>query len=724
MRFLVLLLLAALHADVAPAAGTKSWELSQYADFLAGTFRDVALDRDGSLRVAPSLDEVFASDQAVVWSMALDSDRTVYFGTGHQGAVFRVPAGGSGELLWKAPEIEIFALAVGPDGHLYAGSSPNGKVYKVSSDGEASEFFDPGEQYIWSLAFDRKGRLVVGTGGAGKIYRVKPDGTGESWFESGQRHVMSLTVDSEGRLLAGTDPNGVLYRLQDDGEPFALYDSDLPEVRSVAVDADGGIYFAAMGGGMDRLLQAIPAQQAGIQVQAASSAAQAGVQVATPQVASSVTYSQPQVVYGGERAALMRLVDGQAVEKIWSSTQENILGLVMDPNFPSKVLVATDQEGRIYRTGPDRQLSLLSQTGKAQMTVLLRSADGVFVGSAHGGALYRLNPQPAPTGVYETAPRDTGGVSQWGRLSWRGTSGGDGSAIEINTRSGNTYRPDESWSGWSEGLPDSSGSLVTSPPARFLQWRAILAGDARLDSVRLHYLPQNSAPVVRSVNVVPETAEADPSSGSKSSDTTSSYSITVSASGSSSGPQSTGNRSNATAPIRKLAIVWGAEDPDGDELRAEVSFRGEGESEWKTIKKDLPGPRFSIESDTLADGRYEFRVRVDDGKANPEDRALRAERVSRPVLVDQTPPLVRPLQAGESGELRFSAEDLVSEIRAAEFAVDAGAWKPVLSDDGILDGPREEFTLRLQDLEPGEHLVVLRVRDTAGNTALAKSLVR
>ena len=66
----------------------------------------------------------------------------------------------------------------------------------------------------------------------------------------------------------------------------------------------------------------------------------------------------------------------------------------------------------------------------------------------------------------------------------------------------------------------------------------------------------------------------------------------------------------------------------------------------------------------------------------------------------------------------------MSEIRAAEFAVDAGAWKPVLSDDGILDGPREEFTLRLQELEPGEHLVVLRVRDTAGNTALAKSLVR
>lgn len=723
IRLFAILLAAAASAAVAPGAGTRSWELARYGDFLAGTFKDVALDREGTLRVAPSLDEVYASDQAVVWSIARATDGTVYYGTGHQGAVFRVSPDGTGELLWKAPEIEVFALAVGSDGHVYAGSSPNGKVYKVSGDGEASEFFDPGEQYIWSLAFDAKGRLVVGTGGAGKIYRVSEDGNGEVWVESGQRHVMSLALDSEGRVLAGTDPNGILFRLREDGESFALFDSDLPEVRSVAADAGGAIYFAAMGGGMDRLLQAIPGLQAGMQAQVVASAAQAGVQVATPQVASSVTYGQPQVVYSGERAALMRVVDGQAVEKLWSSSEENILGLVVDGNSPSRVLFATDREGRIYQTGADRDLTLLSQTGQAQMTVLLRSAEGVLVGSAHGGALYRLSPGPAASGVYETAPRDTGGVSRWGRLSWRGTAGED-AAIEISTRSGNSYRPDTSWSEWSEPLSDSAGSAVSSPPARFLQWRATLRGDARLDAVLVHYLPQNSAPVVNSVNVVPEAAKADSSSGSKASNTTNSYSITVSASGSSSPPQATSGQSGASATVRKLAIVWGAEDPDGDELRAEVSFRGEGEREWKTIKKDLPGPRFSIESDTLADGRYEFRVKVDDGKANSAGRALSAERISRPVLVDQTPPAVQTLPSTESGDLRFAAVDLVSEIRAAEFAVDAGAWKPVLSDDGILDGLREEFTLRLGELEPGEHLVVLRVRDRAGNAALAKSLVR
>lgn len=718
MRRYAILLAVALPA-VTSAAGTRSWELSSYGDFLGGTFKTMALDREGSLHVAPALDTMHESDQAVVWSLASADDGTAYFGTGHQGAVFRVSPDGEGEVLWKAPEIEVFAVALGPDGQLYAGTSPNGKVYKIAEDGEGAEFFDPGQKYIWSLLFDNEGRLIVGTGDGGKIYRVAPDGEGEVWFESGQRHVISLSLGAGGSVLAGTDPEGILYRLRD-GEGFALYDSDLPEVRSIVIASDGALYFAAMGGGMDRLLQAIPGQQAAVQVQA--SAAQAGVQVATSQVASTVTYAQPQVVYAGERSALMRLVEGQAVEKIWSSNEENILGLTAATGGSPGVLFATDREGRVYRIGSDRKLSLLSQTGKAQMTSMLRTSKAVLVGSAHGGALFRLSSKPAAEGVYETAPHNTNGVSQWGRLTWRGEVP-DGSSIEIRTRSGNTYRPDESWSGWSETLADRNGSQVPSPPARFLQWRATLKGEARLDSVRVHYLPQNSAPVVQSLNIVPEAPKASGAAGSGSSNP-SSYSITVSASGSSTAPQPSAGKASAPATTQKLAVVWGAEDPDGDELRAELSFRGEGETEWKKIRDDLPGPRFSIESDSLADGRYQFRVKVDDGKSNPADRMLSAERVSKPVLVDQTPPLVRALPPAAEGELRFEAEDAVSEIRTAEYAVDAGKWRPVLSDDGILDSQKERFTLRPAGLEPGEHLVVLRVRDRAGNTALAKSLIR
>ena len=319
MRWFTLLVGVLLHTGPATPSGTRSWELSRYGDFLAGAFDNVALDREGSMRVAPAVEVLYESDQAVVWSLARAADGTVYVGTGHQGAVFRVPPQGRGAMLWKAPEIEVFALAVGSDGQLYAGTSPSGKVYRVSADGNAQAFFDPGEKYIWSMLFDPQGHLIVGTGDTGKIYRVTPEGQGELWLESGQRHVMSMALDGDGRILAGTDPEGILYRVEDGGKAFALYDSDLPEVSSVAVGSDGAVYFGAMGGGMDRIVQAIPMpQQAAVAAQAAATV-QAGVQVRVPQVASTVRYNQPQVVYAGDKAALFRLRDGEAVAKLWSS---------------------------------------------------------------------------------------------------------------------------------------------------------------------------------------------------------------------------------------------------------------------------------------------------------------------------------------------------------------------------------------------------------------------
>ncbi len=668
--------------------------------------------------MAPPLSVVHESDQAVVWSVVRAGDGTVYFGTGHQGAVFRVPPEGEAAQFWKSPEIEVFALAVGPDGALYAGSSPNGKVYKISADGKSSVHFDPKEQYIWSLVFDSDGQLVVGTGSVGKLYRVDQSGNGEVWAETGQRHVMSLAVDAKGNVLAGTDPEGILYRIGPGSDIFAVHDSDLPEVRSVSVGSDGEIYFGVMGGGMDRILQSVQAIGRAAPTAGGVAVAPQTVQVASPQVSASVRYAQPQVVYSGERSAVMRIVEGQAVEKIWTSNDQQLLGLALQRDT-RRVLFATDRAGRIYESGPDRRHRLVTQTGQSQLTTLLAAEDGVLAASGNGGTLFRLGLKPAPEGVFEAAPRDTGGVSAWGQLAWRATVP-EGSGVEVRTRSGNTARPGTGWSDWSAALADPDGSAVRSPAARFLQWQATIRGAATLDRVTVHYLPQNSAPVVKSLNVVPESSSGKDSSGGGAS-STSSYSITVSASGESSPPTQNSSASTPTT-VRTLAIVWSAEDPDGDKLRAEVSFRGEGESRWKTIEEDLPGPKFAVESDSLADGVYEFRVRVDDGLVNSSERVLTGERVSRLVLVDQTPPTITNLEPGE-GTVRFRASDAASEIRSAEYSVDAGDWHPILSGDGILDSREEEFSIRLEDMGQAEHLVVLRVRDRAGNTGLGKALV-
>lgn len=710
------------------ASSTQIWELSQYSDFLTGKLDRIALDREGRLRVAPELSTVYKTDQSVIWTIVEDSDGIVYFGTGHQGAVFSVSKQGKGKQLWKAPEIEVFAMAAGPDGRLYVGTSPNGKVYRLEKSGEAEQFFDPEETYIWSLVFDKDGGLLIGTGGKGKIYRVDQRGNGELWFDSGQRHVMSLALDAEGRLLAGTDPAGILYRVEDPRRAFALYDSDLPEIRSIAAAPDGAIYFAAMGGGMHRMLQSIQAPQ--IAVQQPSAAAKVGVASAPAsvvQTSSTVSYVQPTVSYSLERAAVLRLQPGKAVEKLWSSTEENVLGLLLKNPQGSKAIFASDRYGRIYEVDPRRRLNIAAQTDRPQITAMLQTARGMLFGSAHGGDLLRLADEPARSGVFETAVHDSGGMSHWGRLSWQG-SAPEAAEIVVRTRSGNSYRPDATWSSWSVAAGDAGSAEVASPAARFIQWQATLTGGAALDSVRLTYLPQNSRPVVKSISVLPEAVNADAAGAAQSavSDTTSSYSITVSASGDVSTPVTSTKAMELGAGVRrKLAVSWKAEDPDGDALRAAVAFRGEGETAWKTIERNIDESKLTIDSDALADGRYRFRVMVGDGGVNPADRALTDEKVSGPIVIDHTPPRVRLTSDEMAAGIRFEATDATSGLRSADYAVDAGEWRPLNADDGVIDSTEESFTVKLSK-QPGksERLIVFRVRDRAGNTGLGKVLRR
>lgn len=52
-------------------------------------------------------------------------------------------------------------------------------------------------------------------------------------------------------------------------------------------------------------------------------------------------------------------------------------------------------------------------------------------------------------------------------------SEGEGSGVEIQTRAGDTAAPDDSWSQWSTSYQKPTGSSISSPPGRYLQFRAV-----------------------------------------------------------------------------------------------------------------------------------------------------------------------------------------------------------------------------------------------------------
>jgi hypothetical protein len=739
-------LLVASLAFVAPparAGGPVVWELNSREELLKGEARGVSVTDTGALMLAPRFAQLFDTEQAYVWSTAADAAGNVYLGTGHDGRVFRVAADGRGALVYDAAELDVTALAVGRDGALYAGTSPDGKVYRIpagaAAGAQAAVYFDPPDKYIWSLAVMPDGALAVGTGDAGKIYRVRAANARaeESLLvDINETHVMSLAVDRQGDLVAGTDPGGLVIRVNAQGKAFALFDAPLREIHSLASAPDGSLYVLALG---EAASSARP--QAAVSASSASTAA-GSVSSVTMTVTEDVGGGAQAQQFGGAqqqqqparsrnelanaRSAVFRVLPDGGSDVLWSSQQVTAFSVAPAPQ--GGVLIGTSDKGRIYQVTDDGRDTLLVQSSEDQISSLVVRGRDVLAASSNQGKLFRLTAEPAGEGTYESPVRDARFSAAWGRIWWRGRG-----AVELQTRSGNTERPDQTWSEWSEPYRAAAGAAVTSPRARFIQWRAVLrsqaggvaaAEAARVEGVSVAYLPRNVAPEVVQVTTLPVgvallpavQVQTDPNLEASGLDPSLIAPV----------PQVPARRAFQRGAI---AIQWQAEDRNGDSLEYAVYYRALGETDFHLLRENLRDNFFTVDGAALGDGRYVFRVVATDAPDNSVGAALAGERTSEPVQIDNTPPVVRAvgkpaLLAGLNTSLAFTAEDANGMIRRADVSMDGGPWRAVFPEDGIADSPAETFRLSLPLSGAGEHIVALRVFDAGGNTGNARVVVR
>jgi sugar lactone lactonase YvrE len=722
-------------AAPARAGGPVVWETSSREDLLKGEARGVSVTDTGALMLAPRFAQVFDTEQAYVWSSALDAAGNVYLGTGHDGRIFRVTADGRGALLYDAPELDVTALVVGRDGALYAGTSPDGKVYRIGADGKAADYFDPPDKYIWSLAVLADGALAVGTGDNGKLYRVREAGAKPDTsllIDINETHVISLAVDAKGNLIAGTDPSGLVLRVTPDGKAFALFDAPLREIHALAPAADGSIYALALG---DAATAARPPTPATSAAAAASGGAQGSV-VVTSNVVVDDTGAQTAVFtpqptptrsrndVQNARSAVFRIMADGGSDVLWSSTTVNAFSVAPAPQG-GRVLIGTSDKGRIYSVTDDGRDTLLIQSSEDQISALVAHGREVYAASSNQGKLFRFGSETVSEGTYESPVRDARVVAAWGRAWWQGRG-----AVELQTRSGNTERPDLTWSDWSAPQRDPAGAPVQSPRARFIQWRAVLRGgataggvEARVENVSLAYQPRNVAPEVLSITTLPVgialqsaiQVQTDPNIEAAGFD----QSLIAPT------PQ---------VPPRRLfqrgavSLQWQAEDRNGDSLEYSVYYRSLAESSFHLLREKLRDTFFTVDGAALGDGRYVFRVVATDAPDNAIDAALTGERLSEPVDIDNAPPSVRAAGeatlTGERVRARFLTDDGQGMIRRADVSVDGGPWRTVFPEDGIADSPREAYTVELPLTAPGEHTISLRAFDASGNTGSARVLVR
>jgi hypothetical protein len=735
-RLLLLLISALFSAAPARAGGPVVWETNSRAELLNGDARGVSVTDTGALMLAPRLAQVFDTEQAYVWSTAADAAGNVYLGTGHDGRIFRVGADGQGRLLYDAAELDVTALAVGADGALYAGTSPDGKVYRVGPEGRAEVYFDPPDKYIWSLASLRDGALAVATGDTGRLYRVRAAGAkaDESVLvDLNETHVISLAVDGAGNLLAGTDPGGLVLRVSPDGKAFALFDSPLREVHSLAVAADGSVYALALSEAATGPRPAATTAATSSQTVGAAGGAVTGTVTTIDESGAQVTQfgaqgQQPQARSRNElqnaRSAVFRIAPDGGADVLWSSTTVTAFAVAAAPQGGS-VLVGTSDKGRIYSVTDDGRDTLLVQSSEDQVSALVVRGRDVYVASSNQGKLFRLAGEAAGEGTYESSVRDARFVARWGRIWWRGRG-----AVELQTRSGNTERPDVTWSEWSAPYRDPAGAAVASPRARFIQWRAVLrsgggeAGAARVEDVSIAYLPRNVAPEVLSIQTLPTgiallpavQAPLDPNVEAAGLD-----------------PALIGVP--AQIPPRRLfqrgavSLQWQAEDRNGDQLEYTVFYRAAGEGTFHLLKDNLRDNFVSVDGAALGDGRYVFKVVATDAPENALGQALTGERTSEPVDVDSSPPTVRvggEPQVGADGRVRvrFTVEDAAGMVRRADVSLSSGEWRSAFPEDGIADSPRETYLVELPLPGAGEHIISLRAFDAGGNVGSARIVVR
>lgn len=740
------------------AATSTAWELSGFSDLVKGRLSGLSLTADGSLQLGPAVRYLAALDQPALWSIAPAPDGSIYASTGHQGKVFRIAADGRPTLIWTAPQTEIFALATTPNGILYAGASPNGALYRIEN-GKAQEIWRSPAKYIWAIEVAPGGALYVATGDQGRVYRIDvsandPAATATVYYETGQANVTSLALAPNGHLYAGTDPNGLLYDISAARQGAILYDSSLPEIRSIAVDPSGDIYAAAMGGAVatrsattatattSTTGAVVATTPTVITVTEASHSAPTSDTETVPNpttdqsktassISSASTASTTAVVEvsGVEKSAIYRIHPNRTVETLRSSKEDNVFDLLLDGD---SLIFSTDDNGRIYRlTGG--KTTLLVEPGSGETMRLLHSAKGsysagFFAAMSNPARLYSFGPPATGAGFYESQVHDSTSVARWGHLQWRGSPSG----IAFRTRSGNAARPDSTWSPWSPPLSDAASALITSPSARFIQWRAEWpsGSNAVINSVDVPYLAQNAPPVIHSVSVTSILGTNTAKAAANAIPTSSAYSITVTDTGQP--PPATTSAATSSQTVSRLQttqtqVSWQADDPDSDKLVYSVYFRADDEKEWQLIRSPMFENTLLLDPDVFADGRYYFRIVASDAPSNAAEYARQTELISPPVLIDNSPPTVtagEPHRSGAVLDLDVEATDKTSPLRLCEYSLDAGFWQPVEAVDGITDSPHERFHLHLEKLRPGEHLLVVRVYDAANNAGLARVILR
>ena len=723
-RLAALLVIVCAAFAASEAALPTFWQVSTEADFLRGEVENLSIDTYGRLTLGPTSTPVYDSSAPFIWTAITLADGAVYAGSGNEGQVYRIDPSGKGTVFFDSEELEVHAIAAVPGGGIYVGTSPQGRIYRVDTSGKASVFFDPADRYIWSLAVDRSGTVFAATGDKGVIYRITPDGKGTVFYETKATHAMTLAFDMQGRLLAGTESPGRVFRIDSTGKPFVILDSSFNEIRSIRVDKDGTMYAVAVSSRVAGTPNPSPSPaESGPTPVVTVSAEVTAIGLAEPSGGGPPPLQTPRST-GPVTGAIYRISPDGAWDLVWELREDTPYDLAFEGN--GNLLVATGNKGKIYRlAGEPYQPTLVVRANVQQVTAILPERDGrMLYATANPGKVLRLSASRADRGIYTSDVRDAQTVAAWGTIRWRAQIPA-GTRVDISTRSGNTRTPDETWSDWAAAYTNQAGSAISSPRARYLQWRAILTGargeSPLLTSVSAAYLPRNLRPRVTAITIHPPGTvfqrpfPTDPEIAGFDGDLPDRRNAAAAAAGSP-------NLGRRVYQKGLLTFVWRAEDDNKDDLTYDVFYRREGETSWKILKRAVVDPILVWDTTSVPNGSYLLRVVASDAASNSPTTALTGALESSAFDIDNAPPEIIMSSVRRDGArliLEFEVRDEYSAVLRADYSLDGDKWQTIYPKDGIADSRVEQFELVIEG-EAAARGVIVRAADALNNVSSAR----
>ncbi len=688
-------------AHEASAVVGRTWEMDK-KELLSGEMDNLSVTSRGWITLNFKLDKIETEDELTLWSSASDGKGTTYFGTGLNAAIYKLV----GDKIEKidlgaaaAADMIVSAMKCDGKGDLYAAVLPTGRIIKIDSAGKASVFATLPEFYIWQIVFDKTGRIYVATGPAGRVYRLSADGkTSEIVYDSDEDNIVSMEFNDRGDLYFGTSPGAILMKIEaaELAKPKpavkVVYDFPMSDVRTMQFH-NGLLYIGVnKSGDDDEDLYDIIGKSYDYNNDDANN--------------DEMQYQKHsiRVPYGRSEQGVVFSIDERGdVERITGSRRPVVRVRVVGDT----VYIAVIGENKVYAYNTEtRETSFFKIDEDHAYTFEIVNGKLGIIGTSNPGAVYRVSEMAPAEGVYTSRVMDAGTTAGWGTLRWEGRGG-----LQFQTRSGDTENPDSTWSEWTAmkaaSAPDAP-EKIASPSARFIQFRAVWqSADTTLEKISLSYLARNIRPAIAKI-MVGKGGNDDEEDNERMRYSRSRMMID-------------------DEEMRGLPIMWMAVDPNGDKLEFDLYYKEEGERSWKKLNfaGPLTKPMFGLDTDLLPSGRYRVKVVASDAPSNPNSGALTREMISDVFVVDHDGPVLGALIAVRKGAdtiISCTAVDAIHNVARAEYAIDGRKWQAGNCTDGIFDGKSETVRITLAGLEAGDHTIVVRVYDTAGNVSV-RSLI-